>query len=240
MEESCGWCKERDSLWLSTGDGLHVSSSSSQQMDIRVLGSLHIWLIHFTCMHATACKSNSQQTGRLHKKGGMSDLNSRFHWELFTKHTHTPRKRPQELWKKKDKRLVCPRLILCLFRCWSQAKIFATVSPVHLLITAHTWQTQQRGTLINIYTGYVQPTPRTLHLCKWLKHVVTVFSNGVSKTGLCRIVQQGEPSRTPPGESGGWPRRHITSSYTSDGLRYLSPAVSQRRCVQMISRRPTV
>lgn len=66
-----------------------------------------------------------------------------------------------------------------LSQCWSQARIFVTVFPVHLLNSAYTWQIQQHRTLINVNTGYVNCT---LHLWERFKHVVTMFSRRVTKS----------------------------------------------------------
>lgn len=50
MEEGCGWCRERDYLWLSTGDSLHFSSSL-HQMDIRIVRRLDFLFIQLICKH---------------------------------------------------------------------------------------------------------------------------------------------------------------------------------------------
>lgn len=143
MEEGCGWWKERGSLWLSAGDVQHFSS---QQIVIRVVGSLHISYNQFICTHYIE-KAREQM---------LSKLNSSFHWALFATHIH-PYKSTIGAQSEKNKHVVSPRLIMHLSQCWSQARIFVTVFPVHLLNSAYTWQIRQRRTLINVNTGYVQP-----------------------------------------------------------------------------------
>lgn len=141
--------------------------------------------------------------------------------------THTPTKWQQKLWKKRTNTAFSPRLILQLSLCWSQARLFVTVFPVHLLSPAYTWQIQQHGTLINRNTGFAQPKKRC------------ICGNGLNMWWWCFPRQQKWtlPNHSvrrailhPAGRVGGSSRRCVTSSYTK---RWLMVFISRRFAVTL-------
>lgn len=80
MEEGCGWCRERDYLWLSTGDSLHFFSSL-HQMDIRIVRRLDFFFYSAYMQTLYVTQSHCKQCDYIEKAQVemLFHLNSRIH-----------------------------------------------------------------------------------------------------------------------------------------------------------------